>query len=215
MKRSSSRRTVAPAGSHNGNPGPTRSSTVKSLSSLPSFLWSRLSQELQVLFELALRGPGGAVDPRQLRLLLVTPPVSAGDAQQLECLQVPGGLDVRPTTEVEEIAGAVNAHLVPLDLVFDQLDLVVLSAPPELCQCLLARHGLLREGSVLLREAAHARLDCRQIRLRHRLAEGEVVVKAVLHWRPDAVPGVRVQLGDGRGEEVGRRMPQDMQRVLA
>src|SRR4029077_5388692 len=106
----------------------------------------------------ALRSPGGAVDPRELRLLLVTAPVGARHAQELERFEVPGRLDVRSTAEVQELAGAVQAHLVAFDLVVDQLDLVVLAATAEFGKSLLPGHRVVNERAVLLRDPAHARL---------------------------------------------------------
>ena len=120
-------------------------------------------EELQVEIKLALRLPCGAVDASQLWLLLVAPPVGAGDSLQLEGLQVAGRLHVRAEAEVEEVTGAVHAHAVARDLVLDQLELEILPAPAKLLDRLIARQDLMLERPALLRDPAHAGFDCRQV----------------------------------------------------
>src|SRR5258708_27591826 len=103
----------------------------------------RLLEELQVVLELARRLPRRAVDTGQLGLLLVASPVRTRDAQQLECLQVFGRAHVRTPAEVEEVACAVDADLVTLDLVRDQLELEILVSRAELFDCFLAGEALM------------------------------------------------------------------------
>src|SRR5712691_639884 len=57
----------------------------------------RLFEELEVVVELLLGRPRGAVDPGELRHLLIATPVGTGDAQELECLQVARRADMRPS----------------------------------------------------------------------------------------------------------------------
>src|SRR5205823_3002853 len=83
-----------------------------------------LLEELEMVVELFGRWPGSAIDPRELRLFLIPSPVRTRDAQQLESLQLPGRAHVWTTAQVEELARPVNADLVTLDLVPDQLQLV-------------------------------------------------------------------------------------------
>src|SRR5205823_7219333 len=102
-------------------------------------------------------------------------------------LDVLGRAHVRAATEVEKGAGAVHADLVALDLVRDQLELVGLPATRELFDGLRARKHVSLEWNVCLREPSHPRLDGREVRLRDRLGELEVVIETVLHRRTDAV----------------------------
>ncbi len=124
-----------------------------------------LFQELEIVLELLRRRPCGAVDARQLRFLLVAAPVGAGDAEQLESLQVARRSHVRAPAEVQELARAIHAHLVALDLVRDQLELVVLASLPKLRDRFVARKGLVDERPVLVDDATHARLNRAEIRL--------------------------------------------------
>ena len=117
--------------------------------------------------------------------------------------------------QVEEVAGPVHADLVAFDLVIDQLDLVVLAELAKLVEGLLAGHDLFDEGPGLLRDPPHSRLDGAEVRFGDRFAEREVVVEAVLHRRADAVPGVGIELHHRGGEQVGSRVPKDVERVFA
>src|SRR5580658_10767431 len=54
-----------------------------------------LDEHGQVLILRLARGPGSAVDPLQLRVLLTAAPVSAARAHELERRNVPGGRQMR------------------------------------------------------------------------------------------------------------------------
>ena len=120
---------------------------------------------------------------------------------------------MRAATEVQKPAGPIDADLVALDLVGDQLQLVVLAALAELFDRGSAREHLVHERNVRLGQPSHPRLDRGQVRLRDRFAEVEVVVEAVLHRGPDAVRGAWVQLGHGGGEQMRGGVPERLQRV--
>jgi hypothetical protein len=80
---------------------------------------------LEVCVEVGLREESGAVDPGQLRVVLVAAPVRAGEARELDRLDRLRVLQVRSATEVGEVALRVEGD-VPLGRV-DELDLVVLA----------------------------------------------------------------------------------------
>ena len=122
---------------------------------------------------------------------------------------------MRTPAKVQEIACPVDAHLVALDLVGDQLQLVVLAALAKLGHRLIARERLVDERPVLVDDAAHPRLDRAEVRLGNGLGEREVVVEAVLHGRANAVFRVGVQLHDCCREEVRGRVPQNLQRIIS
>jgi hypothetical protein len=64
-------------------------------------------------------------------------------------------------------------------------------------------------------DLAHARLDALQVLGGERLGHVEVVVEAVLGWRPDAILRLRIQVGDGLGEHMGGGMAQHRPALLA
>src|SRR5204863_2650931 len=66
----------------------------------------------EILVEILLARPSGAVDALQLRIVRVAPPIGAGDAHQLEGLAEPAGRrQMRPDAQIDEIALAVDADL--------------------------------------------------------------------------------------------------------
>ena len=115
-----------PFGCQNGDPGEC-SSKWKRSSCGPSRRWSsllRLLEPLEVRVEVGLAEERGAVDPGQLRVLLVAAPVGAGEAGQLERLDRGRVLQVRAAAEVGEVAlGPAEIHQAFGDLSarFDQI----------------------------------------------------------------------------------------------
>src|SRR5207342_1835238 len=141
----------------------------------------RLLEPLEVRVEIGLRVEGGAVDPGQLRVLLVTAPVRAGERRQLDRLDRLRVLQVRAAAEVGEVALRVQRDLA-LGRV-DKLDLVRLALGREALLRLLGRDLLALPGAALLQLALDLRLDLLEIVLADRLGELEVVVEAVLDRR--------------------------------
>ncbi len=174
----------------------------------------RLRDAVEVRLQLLVGEPRGAVDALQLLVALVAAPVHAGDALQLDRLQRAGVSDVGAAAEVDEVAGAVDAHLG--DVGRDAVDDVDLE---RLCQCgehvarLLARHHLADEGNALRRLLLHALLDALQLLLTEGLAAGkaEVVEEAVAGRRADVVLRAGEQLHHRRRHQVRGAVAQDLQ----
>src|SRR5205823_12222852 len=90
-----------------------------------------LLELLEVGVELLWRRPHGPIDPRELRLCLVAPPVRARDREQLEGADLSGPLDMRSPAEIDEAVVLVDAHAAAYDLV---IALVVLPLVGELLE---------------------------------------------------------------------------------
>src|SRR5262245_44330778 len=86
---------------------------------------ARLLAPLEVRIEVGLRVERGAVDPRQLRVLLVAAPVRAREARELDRLDRARVLEVRPAAEVGEVALRVEGDRAVGGV--DELDLVALA----------------------------------------------------------------------------------------
>ena len=71
----------------------------------------RLLDPLEVRVEVILVVEGGAVDPRELRVVLVAAPVRAGKAGELQRLDRLRVLEVRAAAEVGEVALRIEADL--------------------------------------------------------------------------------------------------------
>ena len=171
-----------------------------------------LLEPLEVLVEVVLRVERRAVDPGQLRVLLVAAPVRAGEARQLQRLDRRCVLEVRPAAEVGELAlrverdGAVGLA--------GELDLVRLSLRLEAGDRLLAGELLALPRAPLGDLAPHLLLDGAEVALRDRLGKLEVVVEAVGDGRSDRDLHPGVQPHDGLREQVRRRVPEHRERIL-
>ena len=175
----------------------------------------RLLQHVQVGLELLLVRPGGAVDPLEHLVVGVAAPVRAGDAHQPERLaELAGGGQVRTAAQIDPLALAVQGDgLVARDS-FDDLGLVLLAPFPEEPHRLVAIPHLARDGLVAVDDLAHALLHALQVLGREGLLAGEVVVEPVLDGRSDGDLRLRPQLLDRLGEDVGRVVAQQLQRLL-
>src|SRR6185437_14715849 len=120
-------------------------------------------------------------------------------------------LQVRPTAEVGEVALRVERDRAVGRV--DQLDLVLLALIGEVAARFFGRDLLTVPGPTFRELAVDLVLDAVQSLLADRLRELEVVVEAVLDRRPDRDLRPRVQTANRLGEQVGRRMAQDVERV--
>ena len=96
-----------------------------------------LLEPLEVGVEVVLAEEGGAVDPRELRVVLVAAPVGAREARELDRLDRPRVLQVRAAAEVGEVALRVEGDRAVGGV--DELDLVVLALLGEEALRLLGR----------------------------------------------------------------------------
>ena len=125
-----------------------------------------LLQAVEMLLQCLLRLPRRAVDALEHRLVLVAPPVGAGDLHQLEGPEPGRRRHVRASAQVDPpvvAVGADHAALRPLGRVdvLDDLDLVRLVG--EQPQALLLRQLLPLEGLALTDDLPHARLDAFEV----------------------------------------------------
>ena len=168
---------------------------------------------VQIVVEVLLGEERRAVDALQLRILLVAQPVRAGDVEQLERLDAPGGRDVRPAAEVGELAGLVDRDLlVGRGELLDEVALHEVAFRLEALQAFLARQKLARVRQVLLHQLLHLLLDGLQVLGRERLLAIEVVEEAALGRRAVAELGLGKEFQHRRGHQVRRRVAINFQR---
>ena len=150
---------------------------------LPVVPRARLLEPLEVSVEVGLRVERGSVDAGQLLVVLVAPPVGAGEAGQLERLDRRGVLQVRAAAQIGEVALRVERDVAVGGV--DELDLVrlVLGLEPRLG--LFPRDLLAAPDPTLVELALNLGLDRLEVRFGDRLGEVEVVVEAVLDRRAD------------------------------
>ena len=166
----------------------------------------------EVLVELFLGQPRGAVDALEHRVLLAPAPVRARGREELEEPDRPRRGHVRPAAEIHEVALAVERDRGRVDAAQD-LDLEGLAALLEEADRLVARHLLAGEGQVLLRQLAHPGLDLLEVLGREWRGLREIVVEAVLDGRADGDLDLGEDLRDGLGHQMRRRVAECRQRL--
>jgi len=124
---------------------------------------------------------------------------------------------VRTAAQVQELALPVERHLLFLrQPIAEVLDLQGLAEVLADLDRLVPRLLDPLEGLVVGHDPRHLRLDLRKIVLRDRPWQTEVIVKPVLHRRPETELHPLKQPHHRPGHDVGTRMPHDSQgfRVL-
>src|SRR5947199_4649432 len=117
----------------------------------------------EILFELLLVGPSGAVDALQLRVVRVAAPIGAGDVHQLEGLSEPAGRrQMRADAQIDETALAIEADLLLGRDLADISGLVALADAVEERHRLVPLPHLAGDRLVAAHDVAHALLDARQ-----------------------------------------------------
>ncbi len=172
-----------------------------------------LFEPVQIQLEVFFFRPGGAVDPLQHFVARIAAPVGAGQLGELEDLELARGRHVRPAAQVDESALAVERDVLVGRDRGDDLGLVVLADRLEELDRLVAWHELARNRLVFFGELGHALLDRREIFRRKRPLVGKIVVEAVLDHRADRHLRVGEELLDRVGEQVRRRVAQDLEAV--
>ncbi|MNS68801.1 hypothetical protein D3C72_1020910 [compost metagenome] len=163
-------------------------------------------QHVQVGFLVFLPGPGRAVDALEHLVVGVTAPVGAGHLHQLEDLELARRRHVRAAAQVDEIAFAVQADFLVGRDRGDDLGLVLLAHRLEQRHRLVAVPHFARDFLVLAGELRHLLLDGNEVFGREGALVGEVVVETVVDDRADRHLRLGIQLLDGVGQQVSRRV---------
>ncbi len=173
-----------------------------------------LLQPEQVLLQLLPGEEGVPVDALHRRVAFLALPIGlGGSGLELEGLDLLGGGEVRPQAEVDELPHRVALHGVAR-LLADELALEGLSPLREELQRLGLGEQLLLDRPVLLHDVRHLLLDGGEVLGREGTADQEVVEEAVLGGGTDPALGVRKELGHRRRQEVGGRVPVDLDRGI-
>ncbi len=170
-----------------------------------------LFEHVQVGVEIFLLRPRRAVNALQLLVAMIATPVGTSHLHQLEDLEFGRGRHVRAATEVDEIAFAIKRHLLVGRNRGDQLGLVFLALVEEELDRIVAVPDFTADRDVLFRQFGHALFDGRQIFRGERTLVGEIVVEAVFDDRADGDLRFREQLLDRVGQQMRRRMADEIQ----
>ena len=165
-----------------------------------------LFQHAQVGFLVFLLGPGRAVDALEHLVVVIAAPVGARNLHQLEDLELARGRHVWAAAQIDEIAFTVQADLLVLRNGGNDLGLVLLAHALEQLDGLVTVPDFTRDLLVFLGELSHLLFDGDEVFGREGTLVGEVVVETVVNDRADGDLRVRIQLLDGVGQQVGRRV---------
>src|SRR4029077_11705339 len=157
-------------------------------------------QHMEVVVELLLIRPAGAVDALQLRVLRIAAPIGPGQLRQLEGLaELARRGQMRPRAHVEPIALAVDGDLLVLRDLTDPFGLEALAVLAEIIGDAVAAPDLARDLLVAVDDLAHALLDGGEIVRREGRVPGEVVIEAVLDRGSEGDLGAGIELLDRLG----------------
>ena len=166
-----------------------------------------LFHHLEVLVEHRLLGERDAVDTREHLVLLVAAPVGSGHGGQLDGLDVARVGNMRAAAEVRERTVRIEGDGTVLE-VRDELDLVLVALFGESLEGFglgdLAADELLLVAGELL----HLLFDSREIGFGDGRRGIDVVVESVLDGGADAELDARVEVLEGLGQQVRRRVPE-------
>src|SRR5690606_17960144 len=171
-------------------------------------------EAVQVLVEILLARPGGAVDPLQHLVVRIAAPVRSGKLHQLEGLDLAGGRHVRPAAKIHPLALAIDGDLLPFRQVADDLGLVLLADGLEMPRCLVAVPDLARHLEIAPGDLRHLLLDLREAGRREGLVAGEVVVEAILDDGTNGHLRAGIQLLHCMRQQVRGRVADDLQAFL-
>src|SRR5436305_12064180 len=165
----------------------------------------------QVLVKLLLVRPSRAVDPLQLRLIRVAAPIGAGNIHQLEGLpEPPGRGEMRPDTEIDEIALPIEADLLLGRDLADVFGLITFADAVEEGDGLVAIPHFTVDRLVAPHDVAHALLDALEPAGRERRRPRAVVIKPGLGRRASGNVRSAIQPLGPPGHQPARVEAQDL-----
>src|SRR5262249_27501067 len=172
-----------------------------------------LFNAVQVFIELFLGVKRERINTLQLRVPFLALPVSAGDVGELECVNTLGRRNMWAAAEVDEFSRGVKRDHRLVGLFLDQF------AFKNLVGILvkLQRFGFGQELALVLQilfgKLVHLLFDFPQVFGGEGLLAQEFVKEAIVNRRTDAQLHIGVNLGHRRGQQVRRRMAENVERV--
>ena len=170
-----------------------------------------LFEAIEILIEVFLGRPRGAVDALQLRVPGVAPPIGPGHVHQLKGLpEMPGRRQMRADAQIDKIALAIEAYFLFGRDLGDVFGLVALADPGKKRDCGVAVPDLAADRLVATNNVVHAGFDLFEIVRGERLGAGEIVVKPGLGRRAESDLGFGIKLLDRFGHDMRCVVAQDL-----
>ncbi len=147
----------------------------------------RLFQLEEILFQLFVVRPGGAVNALQLRVARIAAPISARDLHQLERMaELARRGQMRPGAKIDEIALAIKADRLVLRDFVDPFGFVFLAQLGKERDRAIAFPFLARDLLVAIDDLVHAQLDLGEVFRRERRCARKVVIEASIGRRAES-----------------------------
>src|ERR1700738_1437526 len=162
------------------------------------------SEPKEVLVEILLVGPGGAVDALQLGISGIPAPIGSRHTHQLESLaEIAGRGQMRPGTQIDKPALPIEANLlVGRDFAYI-ISLIPFADIAKEGDRRAALPDLARNRLVAADDFAHPRLDPLEVVEGKRFGTGEVVIEPGVRCRAECDLGVRIEFLDRLGHDMG------------
>ena len=165
----------------------------------------------QIVLQLLIVAPRGAVHPLQHFVLRVAAPVGTGHLHEFEGLELAGGRHVRATAQIEPFPLTVEADLLVGRDARDDLGLVVFAHALEQGDRLVTTHEAALHLVVGLGQLLHLCFELLEVLRRERTLVGKVVIEAVIDDRADGDLRRRVDRLHRLGQQVRRGVTNDLQ----
>ena len=121
---------------------------------------------------------------------------------------------MRAAAQIDKVPLAVEADLLALGQIGNDLGLVNLAPVLEKLDRLVALPDLAPDGLVALYDLAHPLLDFGKVVLGKRLGPGEIIIKTVFNHRADGDLDLRPQFLDRFGHDVRAIVAQQLQALF-
>src|SRR6266446_1137979 len=166
----------------------------------------------EVLVEILLVGPGGAVDALQLGVPGIAAPIGARYTHQLESLaEIAGRGQMRPGTQIDKPALPIQADLLAGRNFAYIFGLIAFADIAKEGDRRAALPHLARNRLVTADDLAHPRLDPLEVFRRERLGTGEVVIKPGVCRRAEGDLGIGIEFLDRLGHDMGGVVAEDLE----
>src|SRR6266446_3182647 len=165
----------------------------------------------EVLVEILLVGPGGAVDALQLGVPGIAAPIGARYTHQLESLaEIAGRGQMRPDTQIDKPTLPIQADLLVGRNFAYIISLIAFADIAKEGDRRAALPDLPGDPLVAVDDLAHPGLDPLEVLRRERLGTGEVVIKPGVRRRAERDLGVRIEFLDRLGHDMGGVVAEDL-----
>ena len=169
---------------------------------------------MEILFQFRFLRIRDSVDSGQHLVLLAAAPICACQAQKLHRLDILRRHQMRTGTEIYEFSLLIEADLLTLRQIFNQLYLIWFVAFLKICDRLFPGLRKSLDRQILFHDLLHLCLDLLQIFRYKRSLPVQIIIETVVDRRSDSKLGIRVQTLNRLRHDMRRSMPERSLSIL-